>query len=314
MMPHNEEQVTLRTSQSSALPCVVAAARRGWALFPLRTRTKRPARGFTDWERHATDEEDTLIAHWRRYPDHNVAIATGPSGLIVIDLDVPKNGEEPPPEWDQSGVTNGLDVLSALAENHAGGSTDWLATFTVRTRRGGQHLYYASPEGAAYRNTAGKLGWLVDTRATGGYVVGPGSYVTDADGSGTYEVTNPAPVAPLPDWLATLLAPARRRPVTSGQVHQNLATRPGMAAYTTRALRGEIDRVLTAKKGQRNHTLNQAAFAVGTLVGAGMLPQHMAQDQLTHAALHIGLEADEVEATVHSGLQAGIRRPRGVAA
>lgn len=314
MMPHNEEQVTSRTSQSSALPCVVAAARRGWALFPLRTRTKRPARGFTDWERHATNEESTLIAHWRRYPDHNVAVATGPSGLVVLDLDVPKNGEEPPPEWDQGGVASGLDVLSALAEKHADGSTEWLATFTVRTRRGGQHLYYASPEGAAYRNTAGRLGWLVDTRATGGYVVGPGSHVADADGSGVYEVTNPAPVAPLPCWLATLLEPARRRPVTSGQVHQNLATRPGMATYTARALRGEIDRVLAAKEGQRNHTLNVAAFAVGTLVGAGVLPKHLAEDELTSAALSIGLEPDEVEATVHSGLQAGIRRPRGAAA
>lgn len=303
------------TGPTNLLPYAIAAARRGWHVFPLRTRAKTPVRTFSDWEKHATRSETAITTHWGRHPAHNLAVATGPSGLVVIDLDIPKDGETPPAEWERPGITNGADVLAALAEEHAGGDTSWLRTFSVTTRRGGVHLYYAAPENAAYRNTAGKLGWLIDTRATGGYVVGPGSFVADADGRGAYEVTDPtATVAPLPTWLATLLEPARRRPLTSGQVHQALTHRPGLATYVTRALRGEIDRVLSAKEGRRNHTLNQAAFAVGTLVGAGMLPKHMAEDELANAALRIGLEPAEIEATVHSGLQAGIRRPRGVAA
>lgn len=299
---------------TNLLPYAIAAARRGWSVFPLRTRAKTPVRTFSDWERHATRSEEAITAHWSRHPAHNLAIATGPSGLVVIDLDVPKDGEEPPPEWAQPDITNGADVLAALAQEHTDGDTSWLQTFSVTTRRGGTHLYYATPDNVAYRNTAGRLGWLIDTRATGGYVVGPGSFVADTDGRGPYQVTNPAPVAPLPTWLATLLEPARRRPVTSGQVHQALVHKPGLATYVTRALRGEVERVLLAKEGHRNHTLNKAAFAVGTLVGAGMLPKHMAEDELTNAALQIGLEADEIEATVHSGLQAGVRRPRGAAA
>lgn len=301
------------TCPTNLLPYAIAAIRRGWSVFPLRTRAKTPVRGFTDWERHATRSEDAATAHWGKHPAHNLAIATGPSGLIVIDLDVPKDGEGPPPEWDRPGITTGADVLAALAEDHAPDNS-WMETFSVTTRRGGTHLYYSAPENAAYRNTAGKLGWLIDTRATGGYVVGPGSYVADTDGRGSYKVINSAPVAPLPGWLAILLEPARRRPVTSGQVHQALANRPGLATYVTRALRGEVERVLSAKEGRRNHTLNQAAFAIGTLVGAGVLPKHLAEDALANAALQIGLEPDETEATIHSGLQAGIRRPRGAAA
>ncbi len=301
------------SAPANVLPFAIAAARRGWSVFPLRTRAKTPVRGFTDWERHATRSEDAITAHWGGNPAHNLAVATGPSGLVVVDLDTPKDGQTPPPEWERPGITTGADVLAALAEEHADGDSSWLETFTVLTRRGGVHLYYASPSNAAYRNTAARLGWLVDTRATGGYVVGPGSYVADSDGRGPYTVANAAPVAPLPTWLATLLEPARRRPVTSGQVHQVLAHKAGLATYVSRALRGEVNRVLTAPRGQRNHTLNAAAFAVGTLVGAGVLPKHLAEDELANAAARIGLEPDEIEATVHSGMQAGIRRPRGAA-
>ncbi|WP_116245611.1 bifunctional DNA primase/polymerase [Nocardiopsis sp. FIRDI 009] len=298
----------------SVLPHAVAAARRGWHVFPLRTRAKRPVRTFTDWERHATRDENAIRAYWGVHPAHNLAVACGPSGLVVVDLDTPKNGETPPPEWTRPGITNGADVLTALAEQYADGDTAFLDTFTVTTRRGGTHLYYATPENVAYRNTSGRLGWLIDTRATGGYVVGPGSYVADPDGRGPYTVTNPADVAPLPGWLATLLEPARRRPATSGQVHSMLASHPSAATYVTKALRGEENRVLSAREGQRNHTLNKAAFAIGTLVGAGMLPKHLAEDVLTTAGLQTGLDPNEVDATVHSGLQAGIARPRGAAA
>ncbi len=302
------------SAPTNVLPFAIAAARRGWSVFPLRTRAKSPVRGFTDWEKHATRSEAAIHAHWSKHPAHNLAVACGPSGLVVVDLDTPKDGETPPPEWARPGIITGSDVLTVLAEEHANGDHSWLETFTVTTRRGGLHLYYAAPENAAYRNTAGKLGWLIDTRATGGYVVGPGSYVADTDGRGPYSVANTAPVAPLPAWLATLLEPARRRPVTSGQVHQALAHRPGLAIYVSRALRGEVERVLAAKEGSRNHTLNVAAFAVGTLVGAGVLPKHLAEDELANAAGRIGLEPNEIEDTIHSGIQAGIRRPRGAAA
>ncbi|NUP80973.1 MAG: hypothetical protein HOV96_25850 [Nonomuraea sp.] len=44
---------------------------------------------------------------------------------------------------------------------------------TVRTRRGGTHLYFPPPEGLRLGHKGG-LGWLIDTRACGDHVVGPG--------------------------------------------------------------------------------------------------------------------------------------------
>ena len=48
---------------------------------------------------------------------YNIGIATGASRLVVIiDLDKPKPGQVPPPEWALPGITDGADVLAALCE------------------------------------------------------------------------------------------------------------------------------------------------------------------------------------------------------
>lgn len=80
--------------------------------------------------------------------------------------------------------------------------------------------------------------------------------------------------------------------------------------YAGTALRGELDRVLLADPGTRNHTLNAAAYALGQLTGSGLLPAGLAADALTHAAAAIGLPDAEASATIRSGLSAGARHPR----
>ncbi len=244
----------------------------------------------------------------------NYGIACGPSGLVVIDLDTPKPGEATPPEWAQPGINDGADALASIAERdgHTRDFARMLDTFTVRTRRDGLHLYFTAPEGVRMRNTAGKLGWLIDTRAHGGYVVGPGSYVADDDASGTYRVANPAPPAPLPAWLANRLTTGQPRPMPPRPA-LDLATTRNLASYATVALRSELERVLATQAGQRNHTLNAAAFALGQLVGSGVLPQALVEDALTQAGRHIGLGERECEATIRSGLTAGLRAPRTAA-
>jgi hypothetical protein len=133
----------------------LAAAARGWHVFPLTPNDKRPLPGFTAWEQHATTDT-ALIRHMWAHSPFNIGIACGPSGLVVLDLDVPKPDEHPPTDWALPGIHDGADVLAWLCE-HAGQPLP-LETFMVRTRRGGTHLYFTASDDTDLRNSAGKLG------------------------------------------------------------------------------------------------------------------------------------------------------------
>lgn len=317
--------------ESSAL----AAAARGWHVFPVKPGQKAAAvpghkaercdgtdprcrNGHQGWEPRATTDPGRIRRAWARIP-YNVGIAAGPSGLVVIDLDVPKPGEKPPARWTAPGICDGADVLAALAEEH-GAEFPW-ETFTVRTRRGGWHLYFTAPDGARLGNTAGRnpngLGWLVDTRAHGGYVVGPGSIVTTAeDGTGRYEVTYDRAPAALPGWLAGLLT-ADRSPSTSIECPSTVSGHvSNLDRYATSALKREVERVTSAVEGGRNHALNKAAYNLGRLVGVGGLDDDTIARELYRAATpHFGIgdppftPADAM-ATIRSAIEAGKRKPR----
>jgi hypothetical protein len=285
----------------------VGLAERGWHVFPCVPGGKRPA--IEAWERRATTDTTRIARCWTTGP-FNIGIACGPSGLVVLDLDVPKPGQRPPAGWDLPGIRDGADTLAALCERH--GQPMPFGTYTVRTASGGQHLYYAAPARARLRNTAGRLGWLIDTRAGGGYVIAAGSLI----GGRPYTVTDPAPAAPLPAWLARLLAAEPAPPaVTPGDGHPA----PAPARYAMAALRSETQRVLDAAEGHRNDTLNAAAFALGQLVAAGMLPATLAYDALLAAARRAGLDRDPncgprgIDRTIRSGLASGALKPRRAA-
>ncbi len=94
---------------SALLSAALAAAERGWPVFPLRPGTKRPALHGEDscpgigdcagvhrkWEDRATTDPDRIRRAWGDVP-FNVGIATGPAGLLVIDLDMPKRSTGTP--------------------------------------------------------------------------------------------------------------------------------------------------------------------------------------------------------------------------
>ncbi|MFB9529990.1 bifunctional DNA primase/polymerase [Nonomuraea roseola] len=297
---------------SSSLRYALAAAARGWHAFPLIPGGKVPPRGFTRWEERATTDPDTIRTWWARQP-YNIGIATGPSRLVVVDLDTPKDGQNPPPQWDRPGITEGADVFAALCAD--AGQPLPLETFQVRTRRGGMHLYYTPPDGLTLTNTNGAkggLGWLIDTRANGGYVVGPGSTVTATDGHGTYQVVNAAPPALLPPWLADLLTPAplpEQRPVVV-----DLASTERHSAYLQAAINGELERVTSSPEHGHNVALYRASVALGQLVAGGALSEQEVSALLLNAAQSVGQGYGEASRTIGSGLRAGARRPRTVAA
>jgi hypothetical protein len=303
MSPTNQRR-PVRTSgkRSTRLrDAALAAAESGLWVFPCVPRGKVPA--VKAWEQVATRDPELIGQWWRKRP-LNIGAAVGRSGLVVIDLDQGR-GQSAPEEF--VGATSGIDVLRMLAER-AGQHMPW-DTYSVSSPTGGLHLYFHAPVGSQLRNTTGQtgLGWKIDTRAHGGFIVAAGSVRRE----GPYAVANDAPIAELPGWLATALSsPELER--TSAGTHGLSPTRAG--AYLRAILDSEGAAARAAMVGERNHALNRAAFNIGRLVGAEELDETTAWQVLLDAAgAHVGIEGfteTEARRTIASGLQAGQMRPR----
>jgi hypothetical protein len=274
----------------------LATAKRGWPIFPLLPDSKRPRPQLTHWETRATVDPEQIRSWWARHPADNIGLATGPAGLVVLDLDRAHPDETPPAEW--AGASGGVDVLDALAARHGEDLPD---TWAVATPSGGRHLYYRAPKAdGSWRNTAGRAGWKIDTRAGGGYVVAPGSTI---DGR-PYRVVDDTPSVELPGWLARLLAQPAPPPAPTRRA---LAARD-RAGYATAALRGEVQRVLDAPPGTRNAALNRAAWNLARHIATGLLSRGLVEDVLCDAGRTAGGQTPAgVAATVRSAINARLR-------
>ncbi|MFH8786314.1 bifunctional DNA primase/polymerase [Streptomyces roseoverticillatus] len=296
---------------SALLSAAMDAARRGWPVFPLRPGDKRPAghaetrcpgtgrcaAGHRTPEQRATRDHAAITAAWSTTP-YNVGIATGPAGLLVVDLDVPKHPDDtPPPEWAEQGVADGLDVFAVLCER-AGQELPG-ETFTVRTCRGGLHYYFTAPAGKTLRSGAGTLGWKVDTRAWGGYVVAAGSTVGDRP----YAIVHDAAPSPLPAWLCERLT---HTPAPAPMPLATLSARMRNAnAYAQAAVRGELEKIAAAGEGSRNRTVYFAAYALARLIKLGDLAEADVEAELMTAGQAKGLPAGECRTAIRSGLTRG---------
>jgi hypothetical protein len=278
------------------LNAALAAAARGWHVFPLRPGTKRPALhgeatcprtgacagGHRKWEQRATTDPDRIRATWGTGA-FNVGIATGPSGLLVVDLDMPKdnsNGDAP----------DGATTFGALCERTGHAVPD---TYRTRTASGGRHLYFAAPSGVRMTNTAGTVAPLVDTRAWGGYVVAAGSTTP----AGPYEAISDPVAASLPPWLLSILKPAPK-PVQTPSVPVTTQSR----RYAGTALGNEVRNVSGAQLGQREARLFRAARALGRFIAWGDLPRHEVEQALQEAGEAVGLPPSQCRATLRSAL------------
>jgi hypothetical protein len=275
--------------------CALRLAALGWFVFPLRRGDKKPLPNFTRWEQRATIDEQRIYSWWRDGA-YNIGIATGRSDLIIVDCDTAR-GATPPAAW--AGARDGLEVLRQLAKREG---AEVPKTFTVQTPSGGVHLYFTAPPTTTFGNTAGKLGWRIDTRARGGYVVAPGSLI-----AGTYyRAVQDIPPAPLPAWITEALTPKTPIALTAPRTRYSSRSVPAIMS-------AQLARVAEAQPGSRNSTLNVAAFVLGRLVGGHEITEHEAWTMLLDVAgSHVGVAgftAAEMERTIRSGLTAGMRRP-----
>ncbi|MFE9003240.1 bifunctional DNA primase/polymerase [Streptomyces sp. NPDC007875] len=283
----------------NALENALAAAERGYAVFPL-SRNKVPAiaspherghccKGQCGQPGHGVHDATTVAADVRllfdqapRAAGYGVACG-GTLRLIGLDLD-------------RHGASDGVAELNRLATEH--GFTI-PRTLTVCTPSNGFHLWLTAPEGVTVPNSAGRVGPGIDVRGTGGYLVGPGSVGT----TGEY-VLHPklgeVDVQPVPEALLRLMLPAPVAPVRR-RTAPLLRTRDA-------ALDGLVRVVIGAQEGERNSKLYWASCKVWAHVADGHMDAATAERALVDAAVSRGLAERDASRTVASA-----RRTAGAA-
>jgi hypothetical protein len=246
---------------------------RGWAVLPVAPRGKVPLtrHGLLD----ASHDRAQVEAWWRRRPDANIGVATGPpSGLLVVDLD----GRE------------GLGSWARLEARHGP-----VLTLEAMTGGGGVHLVYGYPAGVNLGNSAGRLGPGIDSRGRGGYVlVAPSVHPSGRRYAWTGR--GETPIAQAPPWLVELLRPPPPRPVPAVRREWQ----PGDDQRQLARFNGLLDVMARARPRQRNNQLYWCACRLRELLAEGAPPEWV--ELLVDAGVATGLGEAEVRRTITSGL------------
>jgi hypothetical protein len=281
-------------------------AARGWEVFPLRPGTKGGRGNYpTGTWKDATTDPDTIRAWWDKWPDANIGVATGArSGLVVIDVDGP----------------TGAESLAKLEADPNRGALP--VTFTVATPRpGGRHIYVAHPGGQVQNRQGGD--WRpwgedqepatgLDVRGDGGYAVLPPS--VRPDGAYTVESGNADELGELsPAWCDVLVTgpgPNDGAGALQAPAEDPFSDPDGVwtVAEVDQHITPYLDRLRAATEGHRNGTLNKTGVRVGHFI-PGRWSWDEAVGMLRPIAEEIGLEPEEIAATLSSSLRAGMADP-----
>ena len=154
----------------------------------------------------------------------------------------------------------------------------------------GCHLFFKYDPTIQIGNSVNrKIG--IDTRSTGGFVW--------LHKEPHFEI----PLSPIPEWLPTIIK--SQEPVsTVSEAPLKLDPALSLPKYYE-----AVKTVKEAPQGERNATLNKAAYLVGKLIAGGIVTHGQAYLELEQAALAIGLDPYEIKATLKSGLGDGITQP-----
>lgn len=273
------------------LDAALAAIGRGWPVFPCKSdKSPMTQGGFKD----ATTDEAQVRKWWERWPGAMVGVPTGKrSGMWALDVDT-KGGD-------------GHAELAALIEQH---DDVWFPTPVVRTPSGGAHYLWRMVDGV--RNRA-KVSANIDVRGEGGYVIAAGSVNSDGEFYEWYSTGEPAGA---PQWLLDLIIKREPEPQEAKPVPAPTPTLAGPnMRYVQAAIDSELAKLLRTGH-HRNDALNDAAFALGQFVGAGVLPYAEAEALLFNAAVGNGYVAKDgsadAYATIRSGLSSGQAQPRQI--
>lgn len=232
---------------------------KGFFIFPCSPGTKDPAtaHGWKD-----ASDDPAQIAEWRRINPHfNWAIACGLSGLFVFDID-----------------PAGLDWWHKLLERDPVIKAAVDRAFTVRTPKGGLHVYFKG-EGPS---TASRIADGIDTRGginrtgeiiSGGYVILPGSKTKAGPGrvDGAYEALPGGVLEPIPDFMSAII-PERKKTDTLGLAKNPDADKPRNISWAIDLLKNYVasGRVSLQGRGGNNTAFQVAASILDKAISPGM--------------------------------------------
>jgi len=268
---------------------------------------------------YAATSDPELIHRWWDRP-YGIAVACGPSNLIVLDCD--DHGGTPPPEPVKARPGSmfltprtGMDVMAMLA--HANGHDDLFSSTAVTiTPGGGRQLLFTAPDAMDFQQDSnGKVAWQVDVKS--GLIQTTLAPTRRPDG--VYRWAEPgAPVAPLPDWIRALLVDSRLH-IPTEEARKPVRGEGGTAKVFDRATVNKVfSRQLEhvrACPGGVSWQLGKSAFVLGKLVARNAASYDDAVRMLFEAAkfatLRNGLRAfDEYKTmtVIENGLGEGMDR------
>lgn len=164
-------------------------AERGWPVFPLVPRDKRPLT--TNGFKAASTDPDIVKAWWQHWPNANIGIATG-FAFDVLDVDGQVGVDFLKVWWERRGIT-------------------YAHTGPVVSTGKGWHYLFATTGFRSGANLGGDAEHpsRIDFRGVGGYVVAPPS-IHPLGHRYAFRRGPDSPLPEAPGWLADLVADQNR--------------------------------------------------------------------------------------------------------
>jgi hypothetical protein len=215
-------------------------------------------------------------------------------------------------EVSQNLVVIDLDGLQAI-DKFAARFPDLMTSYRVKSGSGkGLHIYFEVDELPPTTRVSGTPFGGFELRANGSYVIAPPSIHPDTKQpytfSGDHHVRRLRTMDDVVRWIKDIQVQKRRETAPRPTLPpDSRAPDNPQQRYFQKALLDHTRKVSSAGEGGRNDQLNLSAFILGGLIPHG-LNRANAEMALREAALATGLPEAEVNRTIKSGIEAGIKK------
>ncbi|HHI4957635.1 TPA: DUF3987 domain-containing protein [Vibrio parahaemolyticus] len=245
------------------------------------------------------------------FTDSNIALLTGNTlhhNFVCFDFDTYSGHDS-------------LEAAKALIDSLFG-DIPWSEAYIQTTPSGGVHYVFRAAKGVMVKSGTDFLKdkeHCVDIRADGGLLIlAPSQAISKQnDTLQPYVHTNNIALehsAMLDSSVCQKLMAkseivSNKLSPTVKPLEQTVQMNNYTASFFNEVISRCVSNLVMTSQGSRNNELNRQAFKIGQFVGGGIISYQEAHAMLSNAATQIGLPITEINATLSSGLQAGLQKP-----